>query len=200
MTPAAAEKTLDCEERRSFETLPTRVFLDSSTLQTLIDYGGVVFEGERPESGSRACQMPGYCDDLDALYNIFFVNQRAMFEFVLSRASLDEADDKGDPRYSRWARDVLETWLITVEEYRGRAYSGVGATLAAHLDAPKFGYLSAKDRRLLRDALTLDCDAFLTMERKLVKNARHIRTSTGLEVLRPPDYWALLRPWAGLYC
>jgi hypothetical protein len=50
----------------------------------------------------------------------------------------------------------------------------------------------------VRDALALECDAFLTMEKKLAKNAAHIGTQLGLKILRP-DYWALLRPWAALY-
>jgi hypothetical protein len=56
-----------------------------------------------------------------------------------------------------------------------------------------------KDKRLVRDALALECDAFLPMEKKLAKNATHIGTQLGLKILRPPDYWALLRPWAALY-
>ncbi len=67
------------------------------------------------------------------------------------------------------------------------------------LDETRFGYLSAKDKLLARDALALECDAFLTMERKLPKMADHIERELGLNVLRPPDYWALLEPWAALY-
>jgi hypothetical protein len=37
------------------------------------------------------------------------------------------------------------------------------------------------------------------MEKKLTKNAEHIEALVGIQVLRPPTYWALLRPWAGLY-
>lgn len=59
--------------------------------------------------------------------------------------------------------------------------------------------LNCTKRDLLRDALALECDGFLTMEKKLAKNAPHIEAQLGLKVLRPPAYWALLRPWAALY-
>jgi hypothetical protein len=42
-------------------------------------------------------------------------------------------------------------------------------------------------------------DAFLTMERKLARNAGHLAAGLGIRVLRPPDFWALLQPWAALY-
>jgi hypothetical protein len=42
------------DSNASIAALPQRLFLDSSTLQTLLDYGGTVFEGEQPPSGSRA--------------------------------------------------------------------------------------------------------------------------------------------------
>jgi hypothetical protein len=76
---------------------------------------------------------------------------------------------------------------------------GDGAALAARLDSRSIDYLSKEDKLLLQDALALECDAFLTMEKKLSKNAAHLRAVTGLQILRPPGYWELLEPWAALY-
>jgi hypothetical protein len=70
--------------------------------------------------------------------------------------------------------------------------------MAEQLDAAK-GHLSAKDMLLLKDAVTLECKAFLTMEKKLPKHAAQIAAPVPLQVMRPPEYWALLRPWAALY-
>ena len=39
--------------------------------------------------------------------------------------------------------------------------------LGLRLAEPSFGYLSEQDRRLVREAIILRCDAFLTVERRL---------------------------------
>jgi hypothetical protein len=90
--------------------------------------------------------MPSFIEDLNSLRWIFLVNERAMFDFVLSTGSLDEVVAKGDPRYTQWALDVLDHWLIRVAEYRGDAFDGGGRALARELSDPRFGYLSAKDK------------------------------------------------------
>jgi hypothetical protein len=182
-----------------WSALPRRLFLDSSTLQTLLDYGGSIFEGEDVRQHDRAHAVAGFLDDLAALRAIFTVNERAQFEFVLSERSLHEVTAKRDARYLRWALDVLDTWLITVMEYGGEAVRGDGELRAQALDEPRFGYLSRDDKALLRDAVALECDAFLTMEKRLARNAEPLRHGVGIQVLRPPDYWTMLRPWAQMF-
>jgi hypothetical protein len=56
-----------------------------------------------------------------------------------------------------------------------------------------------KDRRLLQKALDVGCDAFMTIERRLPAVAPFVEKTTGLRILRPTTYWALLQPLAGLY-
>jgi hypothetical protein len=175
------------------------VFLDSSTVQTLFRYGGAIFAGDEVTMGDRAHAIPGFAEDLRALERIFAVNTRAGVEFAVSLNGMREIAAKGEPRYTQWALHPREHWLISAEEYGGVAFDGVGELLARRLEERSFSYLSTKDRLLLKDALLFECGAVLTMVHRLARNASHIDRETGLMVLRPPDYWSLMAPWAGLY-
>lgn len=183
-----------------FESLPQRIFVDSSTLQTLQVYGEFVYENVRPAPDDRIYSIPQGYEGLDALRAIFFVGKRAPFELALSRHSFEEVAAEGEHDFLQWAYEVLAYWegcLATHEA--GDAFRGTGTSLACLLDGPAFGYLSAKDRALLKDALALECDAFLTLDRKLAKNANHLHDNTGIRVLLPSRFWELLKPWARLF-
>jgi hypothetical protein len=178
---------------------PDRIFLDSSALQTLHDYGGFVWENEEPPPGDRIFRVPRGYEELEALRAIFFVNQRGLFEFALSSHSFIEIAAKQDTSYLRWAHDVLHHWEACLAGYETGAFTGTGPAMATRVNEPVFNYLSAKDRLLIRDAVELECDGFLTMERRLPRNASHLRREIGLLVARPTELWALLRPWARLF-
>src|SRR5260370_21557416 len=100
-----------------------------------------------------------------------------------------------------WAQEVLGYWqdlLRNYDEHGVAPFSGRGTELARKLETAKFSYLSKKDGLLIRDAVLLECDAFLTMDSKLEKNAGHIERELRLKVLSPRGYWALLEPWAAM--
>ena len=183
----------------AFESLPRRIFLDSSTLQTLQDYGEFIWDNVEIPPHDKIHKIPNGIANIEALRAIFFVNQRANFDFALSPNSLSEVIDKGDRRYLQWAYDVLDHWEACLESYEDSPFSGEGRHLSEKLRSPMFGYLSKKDRALIQDVLILECEAFLTMEQRLPKNEKHIRRELGIQILRPLDYWELLKPWAQLY-
>jgi hypothetical protein len=180
----------------TFDDIPQRIFLDSSVLQALQSYGGFIYENEALDSGDHIHQDPAGVDKLEALRSIMQVAERAPFEFALSDNSFLEVTQRGDPRYLQWAYDVLDHWLVCIEESRSPTGD---AKIAALIDSESYNYLGAGDRALIKDALLLGCDSFLTMENKLPRNADHIRRTLGLRVLSPLDMWELLRPWAALF-
>lgn len=55
------------------------------------------------------------------------------------------------------------------------AFSGKGEYTLKRINGEELGYLSAKDKRLTFDAVLFECDAFLTMEEKLTRNAENIK-------------------------
>lgn len=57
----------------------------------------------------------------------------------------------------------------------------------------RFNYLSDNDRELISDAITLECDVFLTLDLKLVKQSHHIEKELGLKVLTPKAVWSILK-------
>jgi len=127
-------------------SLPRRIYPDTSTLQKLYDFGGEIFENEPFEPVGRAARVEGLGDEIEALRMIFAVNERALFEFVVTEASLREVVNRTQPGYTRWVLDVLDTWLIQSE---GDEPPTSGTTF----EERRFGMISAKDRRLLQEAL-----------------------------------------------
>jgi len=185
----------------SLEQIPARVFLDSSTLQTLQDYGEYIYDGGEIAQENKIWSIPDGFENIEALRQIMLVGNRGAFQLVLSENSLREVWDRGSSDYLQWAYEMLDYWegcLATYEDM-SFAFSGKGILLSAKLQENQFGYLSAKDAVLIKDAVLLECDAFLTMERRLPKNALHLEQKLGIKVLQPIGYWDLLRPWAALF-
>lgn len=169
---------------------PMRVFLDTNTRQALVDHGGTVFEHEPYEPWGRSGADE---QDIDALAGIFMVATRAHFEFVASPGSVEEAAAAHDGSYLRYAHDVMAHWQDCIACH-DIPFDGSGMERVRPLDEGRCGYLSRADARLVRDAVLAECDAFLTVERHLARNADHLRRCLGIEVLRPPELWAALQP------
>lgn len=178
------------------DSLPRRIFLDSCTAQTLRDYGGYIFESDPLLASDRIHSVPDGIANLDALRNIFLLNERALFEWIVSRGSMQEARDKHDSGHMQWLWDIGDHSEVCLE---GDGPTEESEALALRFGESQFGYLSEKDRRLLREAVVLRCEAFLTMERRLPRNAGHIERELGIRILTPLTHWAMLKPWAELW-
>jgi hypothetical protein len=155
-----------------------------------------IFEGEPVHKLDRIHRVTDGITNLNALRNVFLVNERALFEWIVSRGSLQEAHDKNDPGHMQWLWDIADHSEVCLENDGPTVES---EALALRLAEPRFGYLSKKDRRLLREAIILRCEAFLTVERRLPRNGRHIERELGIRVLTPITHWAMLEPCAALF-
>jgi hypothetical protein len=179
-----------------FEEIPQRVFLDSTILQTLLKYGEFLYENVPVDEADRIWQNPHGMANLEALRDILHVNERAHFQFALSPSSLAEVGRKNDSAYLRWAYDVFDHWEVCIEE---SGYDFGCPEVANLLDGKEFGYLGSGDRLLLKDAILLGCDGFLTFENRLPRNAAHLERRADLRVFTPTSMWQVLRPWAALF-
>jgi hypothetical protein len=181
----------------TFDTLPRRIFLDSCTVQTLGRYGRFIYDGESIETGDRIFSIPNGIENVAALRNICMVACRAQFQWIVSNSSFREAQAKLDPDHLHWFWEIARCAEPYLEASRPKRKSNA---LGMRVNEPTFGYLGEGDRRLLQDAIQLQCDSFLTVERRLPQSRVHIETQLDIRLLTPISYWQLLRPWAALWC
>src|ERR1041385_9160273 len=119
----------------AFSDLPQRIFLDSSTLQTLHDYGSYFYENESLSDSDPIRRDKQGNQKLEALRQIMAVAERAPFQFALSKNSFAEVARAGSKSYLQWAYDVLDHWLVCVSE-SGAPQPPSG--LLAKLQSPSF--------------------------------------------------------------
>src|SRR5258708_19284127 len=65
---------------RPWLSLPRRIYLDTSTLQKLYDFGGGVFRGEPFGPVGRRGRVHGPADEIDPLRVVFLSHDRSMFQ------------------------------------------------------------------------------------------------------------------------
>jgi hypothetical protein len=188
--------------QRQRGTIPGRVFLDTSLLQALHTYGSFIYDGDDLEPDARIRAARDGVANLEGLRDAVRVwGGHGHFQLALSNASLREVLDRQHVDFLQWANEMMaytDDWLLSFTPTEPIP-SPRTVRLAAKLDGASFGYLGAKDRQLIKDAVLLDCDVFLTMEGKLPKNGAHIQREVGIVVAQPLEYWRLLGPWAALF-
>ena len=88
------------------EDLPRRLFLDSTVLQALHQFGGFIYDGDDIYKGHKIRVVPKGVENVVALQRIMQVGNRTTFELVVSHGSLEEVANKEEGSYLGWALEV----------------------------------------------------------------------------------------------
>ncbi len=100
-----------------FENIPCRIFLDSSILQALQDYGAFLYENGPLSKVDPIYRDPKGIAKLETLRHIMQISERAPFQFALSRNSFVEVQAKRDTQYLQWAYDGDNLFSILIKAY-----------------------------------------------------------------------------------
>ena len=103
---------------RAWLSLPRRIYVDTSTLQNLYDFGGEIFEGEPFEPVGRASRVQGLAAEIGALQMIFMMN-KVVEEGTGKRAILDGVRAAGKTGTTNAYRDA---WFMG---YTGNYVCGI---------------------------------------------------------------------------
>lgn len=186
-----AQHKLDCE-RYPFEAIPRRVFLDTNVVNLMVKYSDQVFEQASLPNGLEQTRA----HDVEALMHVFHLGGRAPWDIVASDKTLDEIGETVDAGVRARLRDYA-SGLVELPDDNSAYASSLGRRL---IDAPLTAALpDASDRELIGNAIGLGCDVFCTCDRRtVVRKRQHLRLLP-IRVLTPAEWWAHIKPWAGLW-
>jgi hypothetical protein len=180
--------------------VPGRVFLDTCVVNFMLDFGEQIHDG-----GSLPPVGPREVADIEALRDLFVVGQRAMWQLAISPYTYSEIARTRDEARLRhlhvWFQELWQYWRSTIEQNN---------------DLPDFieaedvrvrtlisDYLSClpdvADRVLICDALVYRCDLFCTRDWTTILKHRTALSGLPIEIVTPAEWWAKVRPYAGLW-
>lgn len=184
----------DCE-RFPFENIPKRVFLDTNVLNVLVKQSEHIFDNQFIPDHIE----PSLALDAEALMHVFYVGSRANWDLLGSPKTLNEISRTKDAAL----RDDLLDYALGIVNYgvsdEDRAFAeDFGRRL---VDAPFVAALpDVADRELIGNAIGLRCDVFCTCDRATIVSKRNHLTQLPLKIMTPSEWWAQVKPWAGLWC
>ena len=183
------------------EEIPGRAFLDTSSLNFILEYGECIFDALEPsETLSRRI-----IDDINAFYNIFLTGQRATWQLAISPFTYKEviSTQEVSKKYylEKWFMDVWHYWLNIIEE-NDDLPSFIEAE-RIKIDLLSSGVLDTlpdiEDRILICDAVVYKCDCFCTRDYRTILKHREDMTSLPIKIVTPTEWWNLIKPYASLW-
>lgn len=183
----------DCA-RYPFESIPRRVFLDTNVINRLVKWSAQVFEHEHvPAAVEDTLAL-----DIEALMHVFHVGSRACWDLVASRKTLEELSRTRDPDVRG---ELLDYGIMVVDQHPCSEDRRFALEFGRRLvDTPFVAALPDRaDRELIGHAIGLGCDVFCTCDRATILNKRDHLTQLPLRILTPAEWWAHVKPWAGLW-
>lgn len=167
--------------------LPRRVFLDTSIVDYFCMYSNIILDGEALPSDSQIFRMGDLRDDVSALNQIVLMHQRNTIELAASPSDVHMILGGTDFRQLEWISDSERSWQPSRDHADPGTARGEreGAT---PLQQKIYGYLSKAHKLRLGQALALECDAFLSVDPRLTRNAAHLEKTLNLMVAQPSAF------------
>jgi hypothetical protein len=184
----------DCA-RFPFESIPRRVFLDTNVINVLVKHSTHVFDHEPIPLNTE----PTLAIDIEALMHVFYVSRRADWDLLGSPKTIDELMRTKD---GALRGDLVEYASGLVSQDLSREERRFAIDFGRRLvDTPFVGALpDAADRELIGNAIGFGCDAFCTCDRATIVRKRSGLRKVPLRIMTPAEWWAHIKPWAGLWC
>ena len=188
-------------QQMDLRKVPERIFLDTSVVNFILDYGEQIFDGSEPPTSASERVVR----DIEALSNIMLVGKRAMWQLAISPHTYQEIMDTRDKqrrdRLRSWFEDLWRYWLGIIHEnddlpsFIEAEQARVSLLASGSLDVLS----DVKDRVLVCDAIVYRCELFCTRDWKTILKHRDDLKGLPLSIATPVEWWSEIRPYTGLW-
>ena len=187
----------------AFEDLPRRVFLDTCVVNFMLDHGEQIHDGAPLPTETSTSPWVGR--DIEAMYNIMLVGQRAMWQYAISPHTYQEiaatSDKSRRHQLEIWFRDLWQYWLGVIHDRDDLPSFVEAEDIRVRLLAS--GSLDTlpdlADRVLVCDAMVYRCDLFCTRDWTTVLKHRDDLKELPLDIVTPGEWWSRIQPYARLW-
>ncbi len=191
----------------NYESLPSRIFLDTNILQYLQDFGEFIFDHYQKNDeylisprGKKILTGTALFEEIETLRFLLLGIDRTNIEFAISESTFTEVQRKRDNSYTRWFFEMWDYWQNILQEYRDKIPSKSTELRLEKFDNDRslLERLSMADAEVIRDAIFFDCHAILTSD-KFRDFHEEINDKYRLMVLHPTNLLKLLKPFQALW-
>jgi hypothetical protein len=185
----------------SLSDIPGRVFLDTSVVNFVLDYGEQIHDGRTmpPSVSDRVLE------DIESLRGIFVTGQRAAWQFAISPFTYKEVISTNDRsrrhNLESWFFEIWNHWREVVEQDNGLPDFLEAETVRLELLSSEILRVlpDVEDRILICDAVAYRCDCFCTRDWRSILLHRDLLSALPIKIVTPTEWWRLIRPYASLW-